>query len=140
MMSAFAFGTLLEHPGSPVQHAIPDPLLRRLLMGIAMGTTAIGIIYSPWGKQSGAHINPSTTLTFFRLGKVATWDAVFYVTFQFVGGVAGAILAATALSAWVSHPAVNYVVTRPGVAGAIAAFFAEVVITFILMFVILSVS
>ena len=48
-------------------------------MGLAMGLTAIGIIYSPWGKQSGAHLNPAVTLTFFRLGKVAPWDAVFYV-------------------------------------------------------------
>jgi aquaporin Z len=140
MISAFAFGTVLEHPVSPVHHAIPDPFLRRLLMGIAMGTTAIGIIYSPWGRQSGAHINPSTTLTFFRLGKVATWDAVFYVLFQFVGGAAGALLAAALLSAWVSHLAVNYVVTRPGIAGVGAAFFAEIVITFILMSVILIVS
>jgi aquaporin Z len=140
MISAFAFGTLLEHPASPVHRAILDPLLRRLLMGVAMGATAIGIIYSPWGKQSGAHINPSTTLTFFRLGKVSTWDAVFYVIFQFAGGVAGALLAAVALATWVSHPAVNYVVTRPGSAGASGAFFAEIVIAFILMSVVLAVS
>jgi aquaporin Z len=140
MVSAFAFGTLLEHPASPVHRAIADPLLRRLLMGLAMGATAIGIVYSPWGKQSGAHINPSTTLTFFRLGKVPTWDAVFYIIFQFIGAAAGALVAAAALSAWVSHPAVNYVVTRPGSAGASAAFFAEIVIAFILMFVILAVS
>jgi hypothetical protein len=73
MVSAFTFGTILEHPASPVHQVIPNPLLRRLLMGIAMGLTAISIIYSPWGKQSGAHINPSTTFTFFRLGKVAKW-------------------------------------------------------------------
>ena len=65
----------------------------------AMGSTAIGIIYSPWGKQSGAHINPSTTLTFFRLGKVTTWDAVFYIIAQFVGAVAGALLASAVLAA-----------------------------------------
>jgi aquaporin Z len=63
MISAFSFGTIFEHPASP------HPLMRRFLMGLAMGGTAIAIIYSPWGKQSGAHINPSTTLTFFRLGK-----------------------------------------------------------------------
>jgi aquaporin Z len=28
----------------------------------------MAIIYSPWGKQSGAHINPVVTFTFFRLG------------------------------------------------------------------------
>jgi len=140
MISAFTFGTIFEHPALPVHQAINSPAWRRFLMGVAMGTTAMGIIYSPWGKQSGAHINPSTTLTFFRLGKVATWDAVFYVVAQFSGGVAGAFLAASFLSRWVAHPAVNYVVTVPGGAGVGLAFIAEVVITFILMTVILRVS
>ena len=54
MISAFTFGTILEHPASPVHQAILQPLLRRFLMGLAMGLTAISIIYSPWGKQSGA--------------------------------------------------------------------------------------
>jgi aquaporin Z len=140
MISAFTFGTILEHPASSVYQAIPNPHLRRLLMGIAMGLTAIAIIYSPWGKQSGAHINPSTTFTFFRLGKVSTWDAAFYITSQFLGGLAGAALAAALLSSWIAHPSVNYVVTRPGMAGISAAFLAEVVIAFILMSVILRVS
>ena len=140
MISAFTFGTILQHPASVVHQAIPSSLLRRFLMGLAMGSTAIAIIYSPWGKQSGAHINPSTTFTFFRLGKVAKWDAVFYIVSQFVGGLVGAVLAATLLSRWVSHPSVNYVITRPGMAGLSAAFCAEVAITFILMLVILRVS
>src|SRR3990170_4926221 len=99
MVPACLFATLLEHPGSPARQALPALLLRRFLMGLAMGLTAIGIIYSPWGKQSGAHINPSTTLTFFRLGKVAKWDAIFYVVSQFIGGLIGALLASVALSA-----------------------------------------
>lgn len=140
MISAFTFGTILEHPASPVQRAIPDPILRRFLMGLAMGSTAIAIIYSPWGKQSGAHINPSTTLTFFRLGKVATWDAFFYVVAQFLGGAIGAALATLALSTWVAHPAVHYVVTAPGHVGILGAFVAEIFIAFVLMSVILHVS
>ena len=86
MISAFTFGTILKDPASMIHQVIPNPLLRRFLMGLAMGLTAIAIIYSPWGKQSGAHINPSTTFTFFRLGKVSTWDTAFYIISQFVGG------------------------------------------------------
>jgi aquaporin Z len=140
MISAFTFGAILEHPASPLHRAIPYSLLRRFLMGVAMGSTAILIIYSPWGKQSGAHINPSTTLTFFRLGKVPKWDAIFYIAAQFGGGITGALLASAVLTAWVSHPSVNYVVTMPGSAGVVAAFIAEVTIAFILMSVILRVS
>ncbi len=140
MISAFTFGAFLEHPASPVHRAVASPLGRRFLMGVAMGLTAIAIIYSPWGKQSGAHINPSVTLAFFRLGKVRSWDALFYVGFQFLGGLAGALLASAALFIWVAHPSVNYVATIPGSAGVGVAFLAEVAIAFILMTVILYVS
>src|SRR5918999_4066582 len=93
MIAALFFTTILEHPASLVHQSIPNPLLRRFLIGLAMGGSAIAIIYSPWGKQSGAHINPSTTITFFRLGKVAVWDGLFYIVFQFIGGLNGALFA-----------------------------------------------
>ncbi len=137
MISAGVFGTILEYPGSPVRQAIADPLLRRSLMGIAMGLTAIGIIYSPWGQQSGAHINPSITLTFFRLGKVKPWDALFYVIAQFAGGVAGVSLVALALRNAFSGQPVNYVDTVPGPLGSGIAFVAELVISFVLIIVVL---
>jgi aquaporin Z len=140
MISAFAFGTIIEHPSSPVHQAVPDALLRRFLMGLAMGSTAVALIYSPWGKQSGAHINPATTLAFLRLGKIEQTDAQLYILSQFTGGLLGAIVAALALSTWAAHPAVNFVVTAPGSFGIAAAFIAEVGIAFVLMLVILHVS
>ncbi len=140
MISAGLLGVLLEYPGSPVHQAVPNPMLRRVLMGMAMGATAIAIIYSPWGKQSGAHFNPAVTLTFFRLGKVRGWDALFYVVAQFIGGLIGILLVATVLWAMLAHPAVNYVATLPGPPGVLVAWVAEVVISFILMSMILRVT
>lgn len=140
MVSACLFGTLLGHPQSPLCRAIPDPFFRRILMGIAMGLTAVGIVYSPWGKQSGAHINPSVTLTFFRLGKVKPWDALFYTLAQFVGGAAGVLMAAAILGSPLAHPSVNYVVTVPGDYGLAVALLSEAAISFILMSVVLAVS
>ena len=137
MISAGVFGVLLEYPGSPVHQALPNPMLRRVLMGLAIGATAVAIIYSPWGKQSGAHFNPSVTLTFFRLGKVRGWDALFYVVAQFIGGLIGILLVAAVLRTALAHPNVNYVATVPGPSGAWWAWVAEVVITFILMSMIL---
>src|SRR5258705_6753741 len=37
MLSACTFGVLLDHPMSPVQQFIEDPLVRRALFGVAMG-------------------------------------------------------------------------------------------------------
>ena len=140
MISALSVATLLEHPSSLVHQAIPNPTLRRFMMGLAMGSTAIAIIYSPWGQQSGAHINPSTTLTFFRLGKVAKWDAIFYIVAQFFGGSAGAVGASLLLQPRAAHASVNYVVTMPGVWGSLGAFVAEIIIAFVLMMVVLHMS
>lgn len=140
MTSAGAFAIALYHPQSPLAQALADPLLRRLLMGCAMGLTAVGLIYSPWGKRSGAHFNPAVTLTFVRLGKIARWDALFYVVAQFVGGVAGLLLVALLSRGLVADPSVNYVVTVPGAAGATAAFLAETAISLALMSVVLAAS
>jgi aquaporin Z len=50
MVSAGLFATLLFSPASSVQQAITSDGLSMFLMGMAMGLSAITIIYSPWGK------------------------------------------------------------------------------------------
>ncbi len=118
--------TLLEHRDSPVQQMIADPDIRRALVGLAMGLTAIGIIYSPWGKRSGAHINPAVTLAFLRLGKIKAVDAAFYVLAQFGGGTIGVLIVWTVFGSAFSEPPVYFVNTVPGRGGAAAAFAVEV--------------
>jgi aquaporin Z len=140
MISACVFTVLLMHPASPAGHWIVHPLLKRAVIGIAMGLTAMALIYSPWGKQSGAHFNPSVTLAFLRLGKVAGWDAFFYIVAQFVGAVIGVWLCAILLARWISDPHVNYAVTTPGSLGPSVAFISEFAISFLLMTTVLLVS
>jgi aquaporin Z len=140
MVSAAVMTTLLEHPASPLRRMLPDSFERRALMGLAMGLTAASLIYSPWGRRSGAHFNPAVTLTFFRLGKVSGRDALGYVAAQFAGGVAGIATAAALLRPWISNPSVNYVVTVPGPAGEGAAFAGEIAISFLMMLTVLTVS
>ena len=140
MFSACSVVVLLEYPGSPVHQFLPNSVSRRVLTGMAMGLTAICIVYSPWGKQSGAHFNPSFTLTFFRLGKIHATDAFFYIVFQFLGGVAGVLVALWVFGGLIRHPSVNYVATSPGQYGLAAAFGAELLISFLQMTVVLKVS
>ena len=140
MISACVFAVLLEHPSSPLQQSIESATVRRALMGVAMGCTLIGIVYSPWGKRSGAHLNPAVTVTFLMLGKVKVWDAVFYSASQFVGGMAGVLLANIAIGPPLRHAAVNYAVTVPGPAGPATAFWVEMLICSLMMGVILVAS
>jgi aquaporin Z len=140
MVSACSFGVLLEHPGAPAHSAIADPTTRRVLMGVAMGLTAMAIVYSPWGQRSGAHMNPSLTLTFWRLGKIDPRDAAGYVLAQFLGGAGGVVVARWMLGPALADAHVHYVATVPGSSGIFAAFLAEATITFVLMSVVLLVS
>src|SRR5215467_11198634 len=140
MVSACLFGALYENPASPMRQAIASPAVRRLLMGLSMGFTAISIIYSPWGKQSGAHINPSVTLAFCRLKKVQRWDAFFYVVAQFAGAVFGVTLVALLFRKAIADSNVRYVVTVPGEAGVLIAFAVEFLMAFGMMTLVLHLS
>ena len=140
MISASTFGVLLEYPGSPGRRSIADPFARRALMGVAMGLTAIALVYSPWGKRSGAHLNPSVTLAFLRLGRIKSPDAVFYVLAQFAGAIVGVLIAWALLGARLANPPPRFVLTAPGMRGAAVAFAAEVAISALLMLVVLTVS
>jgi aquaporin Z len=138
MVSAGLFGTLLEYPASPVHQAIVSPLARRALMGVAMGLTAIGLVYSPWGRRSGAHINPAVTLTFLRLGRIRAADAAAYIAAQFLGGWAGVELVAAFLGSSFLAPPVTGVATLPGPSGLAVALSAELSISFALVLLVLT--
>jgi aquaporin Z len=132
MVSACVVTTLLYHPDSPVLHWIGNPFVRMALTGLAMAATLLLLIHSPWGKQSGAHMNPAMTLMFFRLHKIELWDAVFYMIFQFLGGLAGVLLSFVLLGQAVAHHDVNFAATQPGRPGVAVAFIAELVISLVL--------
>jgi len=140
MLSACGFTIFLFDPSSPAIRLFPSEIIRRGLMATAMGITAVLIIHSPMGKRSGAHFNPAVTLTYLRLGKIGLCDAVFYVLFQFLGGIFGVAVAAAMFGSSLSKPAVNYVVTVPGRYGTVAAFIAELFMAILLMTVVLLLS
>ena len=140
MISACAFTLLLFDPSSPAFRLFPGASVRRILMAIAMGLTAVLIIHSPMGKRSGAHFNPVITLTYLRLGKIGLYDAVFYVVFQFIGGIAGVAAAASVFGSNLSKPTIDYAITVPGQYGIGAAFFAELFMAIVLMAVVLLLS
>jgi aquaporin Z len=120
---------LLEHPQSSGLAAFPNPLVRRALMGLAMGATCLINVYSPWGKLSGAHINPAVTLTFVALGRLEPRYAPGYVLSQTLGGTAGVAAAWALLGDKLAHPSTNFAITVPGPEGTAVAFAAEALIS-----------
>ncbi|MCA9290679.1 MAG: aquaporin [Phycisphaerales bacterium] len=139
MIAASASAIVLFHPASPVVSGVPLRA-RQILMGLAMGATAIGLIHSPWGRRSGAHMNPGVTLAFLRLGKIAPSDALGYIAFQFAGGTAAMVFMRLLFERALMDGAVRYVATVPAGSGARAvliAWLAEFAMAWLLMMTVL---
>jgi aquaporin Z len=134
------FASMLLYPASPVRHFVDSAAGVRALMGLAVGATVVAIVISPWGQQSGGHFNPALTLAFYRLGKMRTPDAVFYIVAQFAGAIGGVCVARYLMPGTVARQAIRYAVTAPGGRGAAVAFVGELTISFVLMSTILVAS
>ncbi len=137
MISAAFFDALVNYPGLPFRHMISSDLLRRFLVGLTMGLTALYIFTSKFGVKSGAYINPAVTFVRYRLGDINKTDAIFYTVFQFAGGSIGMFLVCFLFPKWMLDPNVNYIITVPGKAGTIMAFLMEFLISFLLIVVVL---
>ena len=140
MISACFFSAMLEGKDSVLHLAIPNGRVRLLIMGILMGSTALIIFYSPLTAPSGSHINPAVTLVFLRLGKICPRDAMFYILFQFIGGLIAVYLMAFLLGHPLTDRPVNYATTVPGKQGVAAAALTELFIAFIMVSMVLFTS
>jgi aquaporin Z len=140
MFVACALAVVLEHPAGALHHALPDTLTRRAAFGAAMGLTAVALVHSRWGKRSGAHLNPAVTLSFAWLRRIRPEDAAAYAAAQLAGASIGVAAAWAVFGARLAHPSIHFVVTRPGDAGVLVAFAAEVAMSFVLMATVLLVS
>ena len=96
-----------------------------MVEGIAIASTVVALVYSPWGLRSGAHYNPAVTITFFALGRVTQVDAILYVLFQFGGAILGILVAGLLLGSLLKEPPTVWIVTQPGAHGVFVAFLAE---------------
>jgi aquaporin Z len=114
--------------GSPIARALPDAGLRRLITGFLFGSTGALIALSPLGKESGAHINPVVSLSFWLMGKLRGRHALGYVLAQLLGAVIGAL----PLLAWgAMGRSVEFGATQPGAGfGTGWALLGEVITTF----------
>jgi aquaporin Z len=71
---------------------IPDVSVRRLITGLIFAGSGSLVAISPFGKLSGAHINPSVSLAFWAHGKMKHLDLIGYIVAQFLGAIIGEAL------------------------------------------------
>jgi len=137
MISAGFFTILLFHPHFQKIYMVPSPLLRQVIIGCIMGSTAFFIITNSWISRSGAHINPAVTLTFLYLGRISVLESIGYIISQFIGGTLGLYLLDLIMHPYLSANEIKYIVTVPGTVGPIWAAILETCIAIIMMFTVL---
>ena len=130
--TAVAVGAILSLPTAGAAY---DSLAIALAFGLALAAVAAAT-----GHISGGHVNPAVTLSLAATGKFPWRSVPYYLGAQLVGAVLGA------LGTWLAFGGPGRVeaklaATYPaqGV-GDLQAFLLEILITFILVFVVISVA
>ena len=102
-------------------------------IAITFGLIVLAMIYTV-GDVSGAHLNPAVTIAFSAAGRFEASRVLPYIAAQMSGAIAASLLLRVLFP---EHPTLG--ATLP--AGPVAqSFILEIVLTFLLMLVILSVS
>ncbi|MFE2145222.1 MIP/aquaporin family protein [Streptomyces sp. NPDC059456] len=122
-------------PASPL--ALANLHLALLVVGALVGVLLFALLRSPWGRRSGAHVNPAVTLALWRLGVFPGRGVAAYVAAQLGGSVAGTVLARLAWGPAVARVGYGAAVAAPSWNGW-AVFTAEagclVVVTLVIGF------
>ncbi|KAG0580436.1 hypothetical protein M758_4G174800 [Ceratodon purpureus] len=102
-------------------------------ISLAFGLVVTIMIYSV-GHISGAHMNPAVTLA-FAVAKHFPWTQVPL----YIGAQCGGSISAAFMLRWILHPAASEGATLP-FGTDVQSFLLEIVITFVLMFVVAAVA
>lgn len=119
--------------GAIVINEVTGGTVSHLGIAATFGAIVTAVIYSI-GEKSGAHINPAVTIAFYFAGRFKLKKVLPYISFQ----IAGALLAS--LLVWYLFPQNELLGTTLPAFDVKQTFILEVVLTFILMFVIIQVS
>lgn len=127
------FALLFAGSGAIVANDLFGHAVTHVGVSLTFGLIVMAMIYAI-GDISGAHINPAVTIGFCVAGRFPFSKAIPYIIFQCVGAIAASVVLKVLFP---DHP--NLGATLPS-GGITAAFVFEVIMTFLLMWVILNVS
>ena len=122
-----------------LERSTAGPYYDSLAVALAFGL-ALAAIVAAIGHVSGAHVNPAVTIGLAATGKFPWNHVPIYVGAQLLGAVLGAV------AVWISYGSqsttdANLAATYPATnVGDLRALVVEVLVTFILVFVVVSVA
>ena len=127
------YGMVFAGTGAIMIDSLSGGRVTHLGIGITFGLIVAAMIFT-FGSISGAHINPAVTLAFTLTRRLPWRTAICYIPAQLTGGV----LASLTLY-YLLGPTANMGATLP--AGTVEqSLFLEIILTFILMAIIMSLS
>jgi MIP family channel proteins len=106
-----------------------------------LGVIGIGLVHAfvltaivfAIGYKSGAHVNPAVTVAFLITKRMRISDGIFYVIFQIIGGIIAAAVVFAIFGSSISSS-----VTLPSDGNVLRAFILEMVMTFTLVYIVLT--
>lgn len=135
-LAAEFFGTfalVFAGTGAIVINDVTSGAVTHAGIALTFGLVVLAMIYTV-GDISGAHLNPAVSIGFFAAGRCDLTTVVGYIASQLLGAIAASLLLRFLFP---QHETLG--ITLP--AGSVMqSFILEVVLTFLLMWVILSVS
>lgn len=126
------FALVFVGTGAAVVNELRDGAITHVGIALAFGLTIMVMIYSV-GEISGAHFNPAVTVAFWLTGKFPAKEIAPYLGAQFIGALLGSALLRLLLPA-------NTLGETVASVGSGNAFVLEIILTFLLMFVISNVA
>jgi aquaporin Z len=105
-------------------------------VAFAFGLAVIAMAYTI-GSISGCHINPAITFGVFLTGKMSGKDATLYMLFQIIGALIGSLIIFALVSTGAHSGPTATGANGFAEGGALQAFIAEAVFTFIFVLVVL---
>jgi aquaporin Z len=127
------FGLVFAGTGAIVINDVSGGAVTHVGVALTFGLAVLAMIYTV-GDISGAHLNPAVTFGFWLAGRFRGSNVLPYVVIQ-TGGALAASLVLHVL--FPNHPTLGN--TLPA-GSELQSFVLEVILTFLLMFVILNVS
>lgn len=109
---------------SALSEAVPGTRPQLFIIGAVVGALVVGLVLSPLGRRSGAHMNPAISFAMWRFGVIPGAAVAFYTAAQLAGSLLGVLAARCVWGDVAATAPVAYAALRPAPDWSAAGLFA----------------